>query len=205
MVLVSAVGLLVATATASGGEASLWGALGVALVIGGGILTVGWRWVLAVVLWLITGASALLAGWLLAMEGQFFVGCGDRICEGGIPGALGATVVAVLSLVLGWQVRPRSGSSRAVNGPLALGALGIFCLGVTLIAVDRQRWLEEDLVGDALLPAGLAMVGVGILMVTISVGRRPATPRQEGSRADRGGHGCAYRRASHTRPNRSGR
>lgn len=91
-----------------------------------------------------------------------------------------------------------------MNGPLALGALGIFCLGVTLIAVDRQRWLEENLVGDALLPAGLAMVGVGILMVTISVGRRPATPRQEGSRADRGGHGCAYRRASHTRPNRSG-
>lgn len=193
VVLVSAVGLLIATATASGGEASLWGALGVALVIGGGILAVGWRWVLAVVLWLITGASALLAGWLFAMEGQFFVGCGDDICEGGIPGALGATVVAVLSLVLGWQVRGRSGSSRAVNGPLAFGALGIFCLGVTLIAVDRQRWLEEDLVGDALLPAGLAMVGAGILMVTISVGRRPSTARQGGSRADRGGHGCAYR------------
>jgi hypothetical protein len=140
------------------------------------------RWTLAVVSWLITGVSVLLAGWLLAIEGQFFVGCGDDIYEGGIPGALGATVVAVCSLVLGWLVRPRSSTSRRVSRPLALAALATFGLGVALVALQRERWFEEALVGDALLPVGLAAVGAGILMVAIGVGRRPAAPAREALR-----------------------
>ncbi len=132
------------------------------------------RWTLAVVLWLITGVSVLLAGWLFALEGEFFVGCGDDICEGGIPGAIGATVIAVCSLVLGWLLRPRSGTSHQVTRPLALAALATFGLGVALIALQRERWFEDALVGDAFLPVGLAAVGAGILMVAISVGRRPA-------------------------------
>lgn len=183
VLLVLAVGLLIATSwTASDNEASLWAVLGVAVAVGGGILAVGWRWALAILLWLITGVSVLLATLLFLMEGEFFVGCGDDICEGGIPGALGATAVAIFSLVLGWLVRSRSEGSRGVNRPLALGALGTFWLGIALIAIERERWLEETLVGDALLPVGLAMVGAAMLMGTISLRRRPATPRVRLSR-----------------------
>ncbi len=135
----------------------------------------GWRWALAILLWLITGVSVLLATLLFVMEGQFFVGCGDDICEGGIPGALGATAVAVSS------PRARVAGQIEVGGvardepSLALGALGTFWLGIALIAIERERGLEETLVGDALLPVGLAMVGAAILMGTISLRRRPAT------------------------------
>lgn len=135
------------------------------------------RWVLAAVLWLIAIASVLIAGLLFAMEGEFFVGCSDAVCEGGIPAAIAAVAVAMASTVLGWLVRPRSRRSHQVERRLWLSALAIFWVGVALVAAARERWFEGTALGEALLPAGLAVVGAGILMAALSVRRRPAAPR----------------------------
>ena len=65
------------------------------------------RWSIAVLLWLFGLLSALLAGFLVYMEGRWAIWCGDDICEGGIPGAIALGAIAVLAFGLGWLAKPR--------------------------------------------------------------------------------------------------